>query len=46
MIKAGGIYLNQVRVTDPDFLLTFGQHILPNKITLLRKGMYRCMVKI
>lgn len=38
MIKAGGIYLNQVRVTDPDFLLTFGQHILPNKITLLRKG--------
>ncbi|XP_045212401.2 tyrosine--tRNA ligase, mitochondrial-like [Mercenaria mercenaria] len=38
IIKAGGIYINHARVTEPDFLLTFGQHILPNNITLLRIG--------
>lgn len=40
IIKAGGVYLNHVRVTQPDSLLTFGQEILPNYITLLRIGKY------
>lgn len=40
IIKAGGVYLNHVRVMEPDCLLTFGQEILPNYITLLRIGKY------
>lgn len=38
VIQAGGVYLNQSRVTEPYFVLTFGEHILPNNITLLRIG--------
>lgn len=41
LIKEGGIYLNHARVTEPDYLLTFGQEILPNNITLLRIGKKR-----
>lgn len=32
------MYLNKLRVTEPDEVLTLGQHILPNNITLLRTG--------
>ena len=38
IVRAGGVYLNKLRVTQPDQLLTLGQHILPNNITLLRTG--------
>ncbi|XP_025082654.1 tyrosine--tRNA ligase, mitochondrial-like [Pomacea canaliculata] len=38
IIKAGGVYFNYQRVTQPDFVLIPGEHILPNNVTLIRIG--------
>ncbi|CAL1542803.1 unnamed protein product [Lymnaea stagnalis] len=38
IIKAGGLYINQQRVTEPDYVLRDGEHILHNNITLIRVG--------
>ena len=38
LICEGGVYINHRRVQEPEFLLVMGEHILPNKITLLRLG--------
>lgn len=37
-VKAGGIRLNHRQVTNPDQVLVYGEHILPNHITLLKHG--------
>ena len=37
-IEDGGIYLNNQRCDNPHSVLLMGQHVLPNKITLLRLG--------
>lgn len=38
IIKAGGFYLNQGRVTNIDEVIVPGIHVLKNGITLLRVG--------
>lgn len=38
LIVEGGVYINHTRVTEPELFLVLGDHILPNKITLLRIG--------
>ncbi|XP_013094924.2 tyrosine--tRNA ligase, mitochondrial-like isoform X1 [Biomphalaria glabrata] len=38
IIKSGGVYINQQRITEPNHVLRDGQHILPNHITLVRVG--------
>ncbi|KAK3586093.1 hypothetical protein CHS0354_033214 [Potamilus streckersoni] len=38
VIKAGGVYLNYSRVTNPDEVMVPGIHILPINITLMRIG--------
>ncbi|OXU18021.1 hypothetical protein TSAR_004213 [Trichomalopsis sarcophagae] len=38
LIKAGAFYINYKRVTDLDEKIKFGNHILPNYITLIRTG--------
>ncbi|XP_035825378.1 tyrosine--tRNA ligase, mitochondrial isoform X2 [Aplysia californica] len=38
IIKAGGVYVNQGRVSDPSAVLASGDFILPNNITLVRVG--------
>ncbi|KAL5017815.1 hypothetical protein ScPMuIL_003537 [Solemya velum] len=38
IIKAGGLYINHRRVTEPDFILVHGEHILPNNVSLIRVG--------
>ncbi|GFS15112.1 tyrosine--tRNA ligase [Elysia marginata] len=38
IIKAGGVYLNQQRVSDPELRIGDGGHILSNHITLVRVG--------
>ncbi|ELT97168.1 hypothetical protein CAPTEDRAFT_18730 [Capitella teleta] len=37
-IKEGGIYLNEVRMSEASHVLIPSQHILPNNITILRLG--------
>ncbi|CAH1794720.1 unnamed protein product, partial [Owenia fusiformis] len=37
-IKAGGVYVNNRRVTEPHLVLIPGEHILPNNITIIRIG--------
>ena len=38
VIKAGGVYINHRRVTEADYVLIPGEHILPNNVTLVRVG--------
>ena len=38
IISAGGVYINHRRVTEPNYVLIPGEHILPNGITLIRVG--------
>ncbi|KAI0218209.1 Tyrosine--tRNA ligase, mitochondrial [Lamellibrachia satsuma] len=38
VIKAGGVYINHQRVTEADYVLIPGEHILPNNVTLVRVG--------
>ncbi len=40
IIKQGGVYVNQRRVTQPQFVLIPGEHILPHNITVIRVGKY------
>ena len=40
IIHAGGVYLNQQRVSDPELRVGDAGHILPNGITLVRVGQY------
>ena len=41
IIRAGGFYINQQQVTEPDSLINEGDHILPNDCTLIRVGKKR-----
>ena len=38
VIEGGGLYINHRRVTNPDFVLIQGEHVLPNQLTVLRIG--------
>ena len=38
IIRAGGVYINQQRVSDPELKVGKAGHILPNHITLVRVG--------
>lgn len=38
VIRAGGVYVNNRRVAEPQSVLIPGEHILPNNITLVRIG--------
>lgn len=38
LIVGGGIYVNLIRIYDPNCVLVKGTHILPNNVTLLRIG--------
>ena len=38
VIKAGGVHINGLKVTEPQFVLIPGEHILPNGLTLIRIG--------
>ncbi|KAK3089807.1 hypothetical protein FSP39_006690 [Pinctada imbricata] len=44
IFNQGGVYINQQRVTDPDYVLLQGQHILPNNLTLIRIGQYETVI--
>ena len=37
-ITKGGLYINQVRASNPEEILVPGKHILPNDLTLVRVG--------
>jgi len=37
-IESGGLYINYCQTKVADFVLTHGQHILPNNTTLIRIG--------
>lgn len=38
IMDAGGFYVNGFRVTNPDEVMVPEQHVLPNKVTLVRVG--------
>ena len=41
IIRAGGLYVNQIQITDPDMIVDPNEHILPNDCTLIRVGKKR-----
>ncbi|XP_064478425.1 tyrosine--tRNA ligase, mitochondrial-like [Ornithodoros turicata] len=46
IIDAGGLYINQRRVSAPSHVLVPGVHVLPNKMTLARVGKKNyCLIK-
>lgn len=38
IITNGGVYINLLRIKDPNCILVKGTHVLPNGLTLLRFG--------
>ncbi len=38
IIRGGGLYVNQERVTDPELILVRNEHVLPTNRTLIRVG--------
>ena len=42
IIKAGGLFINHQRVTEPEYVLIRGEHVLHNNITFVRVGEFRC----
>ncbi|CAF1226523.1 unnamed protein product [Adineta steineri] len=38
VINDGGVYVNHKKISNPQAILVFGVHILPNMITVLRVG--------
>lgn len=38
VIRQGGLYVNHVRISEPECVLVPGTHVLPNRVTLLRLG--------
>lgn len=38
VINDGGVYVNHKKLANPNAILVFGVHILPNMITVLRVG--------
>lgn len=38
IIKSGGVRVNFDLITNPQEVLIYGQHILPNNITIIRVG--------
>ena len=38
IIHAGGFYINQERILNPEEVIVHGVHILDNNITLVRVG--------
>lgn len=46
IITAGGLYINQRRVSSPAHVLVPGLHVLPNNMTLARVGKKNyCLIK-
>ncbi len=41
VINDGGVYVNHKKLSNPQAILVFGVHILPNMITVLRVGKNR-----
>lgn len=46
IIAAGGLYINQSRVSTPSHVVVPGVHVLPNNYTLARVGKKNyCLIK-